>query len=393
MEKLLGAAKFKLMLKRLTFMASIALSVRHIVSDIVPTAGTDGTSIYYNPEFLKSLDDDELLFLVAHEIMHIGLMHMIRCGKRDQKLYNMAADYAINLLLKDAKLKLIDNILIDEKYRGWTTNEIYDDLEKNNIQLPPDFESDLILVESDGQASRGDQPVPGLNPIGSDSNKTPEQVQKELENKIKATVVKAATESKMQGEYHGRLPGEIQRIIEELINPKLDWTAILHRFLTEKIKDDYTWARPNKRFFPDHYLPSQYSEGICDITIAIDTSGSITDKKLQPMLSEIQYIWETFNPGKLVVIDCDAQIHHVHELTGGLDDPDVLSLKFTGRGGTDFQPVIDYCTEHETKVLIYFTDLFADQIEEDPGFPIIWICYSKHKPAPVGETVYYTPDM
>ena len=183
----------------------------------------------------------------------------------------------------------------------------------------------------------------------------------------------------------GEIPDEINRLIDELINPKLDWRQLLDRYVSDRVKTDYSWSRPNKRFMPKHYLPSMYSETIGNITFAIDTSGSMTDEELKEILSEIASIQEVYKPKEITIIDCDSKIHNVYSID---EHTDILDLKFSGGGGTSFYPVINYCDEHVPNVLVYFTDLYATPIKNSVEYDILWICNSEHEAATIGETIY-----
>lgn len=356
-------AKIQLMSKSV-FLSTICLRLKHKISDIVPTAGTDGLTILYNPDFIKNLDTKELTGLMAHEIWHVAYQHLIRGGNRDKRLWNIAGDYVINYMLIQANFTLPKDGLYDEKYADMTTEQVYEIIYEEAEDYS-DFQPDLL--ESDGSGSG--EPM--------DENT--------LKEKLTSIVVQAQTQSMMANKAQGEIPGEITRMIDDLINPKLDWRQLLVRYLTARTNTDYSWSRPNKRFMPAHYLPSLYSETIGDITVAVDTSGSITDDELAEILTEIEGIRETYHPKKLTIIDCDYIIHNVHKID---DYTDIKSLKFTGSGGTDFAPVIDYCNENPPAILIYFTDLYADDVTEDVGYDILWVCNSTHEAPTIGETIY-----
>ena len=386
MKKLLQKAKFGLMIKGSVFLASILFSIRHIVDDTIPTAATDGLTVLYNTKFFESLTPDERIFLVAHEIWHIALSHMIRIGDRDHGIWNMAADYVINGMLIKAGFTMPKGGLHNPKYDGWSTVRVYDYLIKRAVRVPVNFVMDVLQAGSVTPAP-GQKGKPKVPPPGSVQAKAAEQV---VEQKIKVAVLAAQTQSKLKGEGAGVVPGEVSRKIEQLINPVLPWDQLLNRYMDAFIKDDYSWTKPNRRFMPDHYLPSMYSEALGEITVAFDTSGSIGRDEYQPMLSEAAYIYEKYRPSKMTLLDCDYSIHNDYEMHG--DDPiDIMDLEFSGGGGTRFQPVFDFCAERDTKLLLYFTDLDAKPITEEPGYPVIWLCYSDEPPAPIGETIYYEP--
>ena len=202
--------------------------------------------------------------------------------------------------------------------------------------------------------------------------------------------MRARQAAEMSGEVkRGLVPDEILRRIDELLNPKLPWQVILHKFLDRRVKEEYSWARRNRRYAQHVYLPSLHSHSLGHLTFAIDTSGSIDNDELQEMLSEIQGIQQVFTPEKMTIIDCDSIIHQVHEAD---QSTNILDLKFTGGGGTSFQPVLDYVEEHPTQALIYFTDLEGESTLSPIDCPIIWICTSEHAPSSIGETIYVNPE-
>ena len=367
LQKELDKTKIGLMMQGGTFLIGVGLMMQHVFTESVDTAATDGKRIYFNPSFFSSLKKPERIGVLAHEIMHVALMHMIRLGTRDHSVYNQAGDYVINDILRNSGYILPEPHLYDAKYHGWSTEEVYDDL----------------IKEGAGQ----DKP----NILGGDidySGGESSEVKGDIATSVQDTVMKARAQAKMDSNEQGTIPGEVDRLIDELINPVLDWTQLLARFMDSNAKNDYTWTRPNKRFFPNHYMPSMYSESIDNVTVTVDTSGSVSDDMLSEILTEIKSVYDTYQPNNMTIIDCDSSIHHIHHVD---DSTDIMSLKFTGGGGTSFIPPLDYCKEHGTNVLLYFTDLYAERICPDDGyeFDTLWICYSNHEPQEYGETIYY----
>ena len=138
---------------------------------------------------------------------------------------------------------------------------------------------------------------------------------------------------------------------------------------------------------PDFYLPTQYSESLTHITVAIDTSGSINDEDLRKILSEIQYIRDTFKPQRMTILDCDNRLNNIYDID---ENTHILDLKFTGGGGTSCKPVFKYIKDNPTTALIYFTDLYMTKWTTEVDFPILWIVYNNPKAtAPIGEITYY----
>lgn len=370
LEDRLLKAKVELMSKS-PFISTIALSVKYVFSGAVPTAGVAGSTIYLNPKFIATMPIPQLAGLVAHECWHLAFMHASRTQGRDKFLWNVAGDYVINhTLLKDG-MELPPCGIYDKKYDDkWSTEMVYDDLIDNAPNVDPDqFMMDIMEGNGDGEGE-------GTS-IASVSE-------------ITDIIIRAQAQSQIStGNHAGALPGEIGRMIDTLLNPKLPWQVILNRFLDQRTKEDYSWSRRNRRY-ADAYLPSLHGHGLGHLTFAIDTSGSINDEELREMLSELKGIRDVFHPEKMTIIDCDAVIHHVHEVD---QCTDIMSLTFSGNGGTRFKPVLDYAEKNPTQALVYFTDLYGEANLEDfeVDYPVLWICNSNADPAPFGETVYANP--
>jgi len=327
-KELLSNAKIGLLAKGSVFLSTILFSLKQSFSEEVPTAGTDGSNIIFNPKFFKDLSHEERVGLIAHEVWHVAFMHMLRLGDRDPEVWNWAGDFVINLLLREAGFKLPENGLIDDQYKNMSTEQVYDILMENNFSNSAENDLDLIF--------------------GSKLSKEEEQA---LENNMKEILVRATTKSKISGEDSGSIPQELTRIIDDLINPKLPWNILLQRFLNDRAKNDYSWARPNKKFMPEIILPSMYNESLGHIAIAIDTSGSLGKAELTEILSEIDHIHKTFKPEKLTIIGCDYIIHDIYEVES---DQNISEFTFKGNGGTAFEPVFKYLKDIPTQALIYF---------------------------------------
>jgi len=362
LEGKLLKAKIELM-TRSAFISTIALSLRHVITDATPTADVNGTVIRYNPEFLEKQTVLQFAGLMAHECWHVAFQHLSRRGNRDPVIWNVAGDYIINHLLTKAGFEIPVGGLLDKKYGDeWSTDGVYDDLMKEK----KDFDTGTLMLDIRDNEFQ-------------DNKKGPT-----LDSAITNIIVRAKTQAQVAGRAAGEIPNEILRIIDELLNPKLPWPVILNRFLDQRTREEYSWARRNRRY-RDDYMPSLHSYGLGHLTFAIDTSGSIDDEELQEMLSEIKGIQQIFNPEHMTIIDCDSVIHSVYEID---QNTDIMSLNFNGGGGTRFQPVLDYVESHPTQALVYFTDLFGEIDLKEVNYPILWICNSKHEPANIGETIY-----
>jgi predicted metal-dependent peptidase len=323
-QEALSKTKIQLMSREdTTFFTTVCFSLIHEFDNKVSTAQTNGKVIKFNPDFFMSLPPEEQLFLLIHETLHVALMHTVRVNTRNPKRFNIAADHVINLMLLERRFKMPKNGLADPQYKGMSTEEVYD-------LLPDDAGEDDFTMDLDGS-----------------------EASEELTAEIQDIVVRASIQSKMAGDKPGSIPDEIQIFLNKLLNPKLPWYKILRRYIQSTSKSDYSFQRPNRRFMPDHYLPSLHSESLVDLAIAVDTSGSVSDEEFLVFISEMAGILKMMKPEKMTVIQFDTQIK---EVTPVKDINALKNIEFRGRGGTEIYPVMEWANTHKPKVLIVFTD-------------------------------------
>ena len=356
-ETNLALSKCKIALmreKNSVFYSTIVFSLKSSWDENIPTACTNGIELKINPEWFMDLKPKERVGLIVHEANHVAMLHMTRLRQRDPEVFNMAADHVINLMLLAAGFELPKGGLHEKRFEGMSTDAVYDILIK---EMPPkqDGSSGGEGYDCDIEAAQG----------------TPEE-KAAIESIITDTLIKAVTQSKLKREV-GVVPGELEILLDALLNPKLPWNVILQNYLTSFIKEDYSYRRPNKRYMPDFIIPGLYGEGLGEIAFAVDTSGSVSDDQFLHMVSEMHDIKESLNPTKMTIVDFDYSIKNIHILE---QEDDLSEIKFTGRGGTNLEPVFNYYTDNPPALLIVFSDLECTPITVDPGFPVIWIVVS-----------------
>lgn len=343
-QKQLDVAKIQMMTYGDTaFISTVCFSMQHIWDDSIPTACTNGTYIKYNTKFWLSLDPDEQLFVLLHETWHVAFAHMGRLMDRGPRKWNIAADYVINYMLVSRGYKIPKGGLYDPQYADMSTEEVYD-------LLPENPKSEL--------------PMEDLVPSGD----TPDEIE-EAQSRLDDILVRASMQSSMHTDGAGMMPGEVELYINSLLAPKLPWTRILQKYVAKVIKSGRSFRRPNRRYFPKHILPTRYSEGLCDIAIAGDISGSVSDEVFRQYLSEAYYVLSKCKPNSLTFMQFDTTIKQVDEI----DSPEALkNVKLHGRGGTDINPVIRWVAENKPSLTIILTDGQFYLQEPNPGVPVIW---------------------
>jgi len=365
LTKRLAKAKTNLVLEH-PFVGTVAMNMPFILTVDVPTAATNGKKVMFNPHFVDTLTDEELTFLTAHECMHPMLEHNYRRHERTHTRWNHAADYVINKLLVDEGIgKMPDcGLLSDDIYNdgGGTSDGIY--------AMLPEMEDD----PNGGNGSGMDECLDGEGT---------QQDQDQQAAEMRVTVAQAAQAAKMMG----KLSDGMARLVDEVLNPKVDWREVLQQFV-EKCKDDSrTWARPNRRFIQQGlYLPSKDGEAMGELVVAVDCSGSVGVDELNQFAAEVKTIHEDQKPSKITIIYFDSSVSHVDEFTRD----DEVSMEPHGGGGTAFSPIFEKVEELaiEPVACVVLTDLYCNDYGDTPPYPVLWVSNGKDgEDTPFGETV------
>ena len=367
---MLSRPKTQLMLHH-PFFGSLAMSTPFIEDTGIDTMCTNGKWIKFNPDYVRSISGDETTGVVAHEVMHITNKHPLRMGNRDHRLWNIATDYAINIIIVDAGLQLPKGALVDEQCRGMSAEKIYNLMQSGELPIPMDDGWSFGEIEA---------------PTNDDGSAMTDSEMDQLETEINVKVLSAHANAKMRG----KVPAGIEGLIDEMSTPQVDWRDKLRVFVGGDQPDDFTWAKPNKKFMPHGiYLPNVEHFGAGDIVIGCDTSASVSDEELALFLGEINGMAQDMQPRSITVIGCDAKVLSVDYYGQG---EDVQSINSKGRGGTEVTPVFDYIEEHGLPCdsFIYFSDMYVyDFPANAPDYPVLWVSTGATD-APWGELVKAT---
>ena len=372
-EEKLSQAKIRLLFKA-PYLAVLTfyLETRKNNQMPIPTMRTDGRRIEFDEKFVESLTLDQVCTVLIHETLHAALQHIIRTGSRNDPLIgNIAKDYATNWIIKETDFAWVEGMPYDEKYHGKTFEEIYDELVKQqkSSQGSSADGKDAGQQTSD-EASKADRGQTFDEHLEADVSESESQ--------------KLAEEWKMRlaasGRLKGDLPAGFERLVGELLHPKLSWRQLLNEYLHSILKTDYSWVPPNRRFLhSDIYLPRLNPEEQVEVAIGLDTSGSIDDEELKEFLSEIRGITQEFRNSILHIFPCDAEVYtHIEVVsTNGDVDWGKIQSQIKGGGGTDFRPVFNAVEKNDLdqriQVLVYITDGHGDYPENPPNYPVIWI--------------------
>lgn len=394
------AARYKLMRDQ-PFYSSIALRLQPKETSEIPTIAVDGKNLMYNKHFINALStNEEIVYVFCAEILRVVLRLMIRRNKRDPKIWHDAGAYAISLMLERDNIGKFPEIggLYDKRFEGMTVEHIYSILEQEQKGdgeggggEGDNFDVPVTLEPGDGTGTAT------VNSDGSVTLEMSEDAMEELDSEMVAAVVEAAKTANMKGA--GNVPGEIQRMISEMTEPRINWRVFLQEVANGQVMNDYTRKRPNRRLPMAQYrfaFPTMYSEDHVEFSLAIDTSGSICQKMLNDFVSEVHGIVDSFSSFEINIWCYDARVHNHQVYTqDNIDEIDRYELK--GGGGTDFMCNYEYMKEvdHVPATLVNLTDGGTWDSWGDPEYcETIFIIHeesfiSRKIKAPFGTTLYF----
>lgn len=402
------------------FYGLLLMHLKYVLNTKVDTAYTDGEEIGFNPEFMEQLSEEELDFVMMHEIMHVVLQHCTRLDedRMDTELWNIACDIVVNSnILKscDMRTEAITLRAYGESMhltpKGdeghlYTMEEVYAMLEKEaarqkkkgggsgdgNDKSSSSGSGNGNSSKGGGDSRRGKSGQTGRKngkqqwqDGGFDDHSRWKEEGSEEANEQRAIwqkrMLDAAETMRIADPDNGcgSVPAGIWRAIEELRRPKLDWRTILQEFVQEEITD-YSFSPPDKRFDEfDFYLPdyNETEERLGNVLFMVDTSGSISDKMMSDAFAEICGAVEQFSgklSGKLGFFDAE-----VYEPVPFESVADVKSIRPRGGGGTSFHAVFDYVRRNmdgEPPVsIVILTDGCAPYPMESAamGIPVLWV--------------------
>ena len=347
------------------FFASILMKRQLIEDNTIPTAAVDQRGqIYYNKEFVESLEVDELVFLLCHEVGHVIGQHSLRRGARNAKKWNIAGDAWINDMLKEASIgAVIPNCVNMPGSKDDTVDNIY-----NNLPDDPDGE---------GPGGTGSDLIERGSPMSADEADR-------IDAETRVEIAQAAQAAKAQG----KMPASLAQIVADLIDSHTPWQDILERYMTAFTRGDYTWARPNRRF-ADVYLPSTgKSPEMGEVVIQVDVSGSISKTELDHYNGHLQRIVALCNPSRVHVLYVDTAVAK-HEV---FEQGEEVALTFYCGGGTDMEEGFNYLAKEGIKpeVFVCLTDGYTDfNTANAPDYPVVW-CISSDIEAPYGDNIHFT---
>jgi len=341
-----------------------------------PGLGTMGVKVngggqfelLYDPIFVNNLKDEELTFVMYHEVMHLALHHCTQRRFDNHQIGNIATDLAVNELIPISNTcKPPSDICSVARFKkekdfkdikGMQTSEWY---------------YKYLMKKAKENGGKGK----GYSGKGFDNHDG------WSENEVADEKVRAKISEIEKGDLWGKIEGSTKEMILSAQTRKINWKNILRQFYGNQIwpERDSTRKRPNRRTGYIH--PGNRKVQLDRHLIAVDTSGSIESELLAQFLGTINQMTE-YVPIDIMQVDFNIQseprpFERRH-----------LKYDFLGRGGTNFQPIMDTVTERKYKSVVILTDGEASPCTK-PNAKVVWVMPPGHKP-PVdwGQQIHLT---
>lgn len=337
----------KLLMFNEPFYGFFLLNLNKQFSKSLPTAGVGKQGInqmlYINPEFWDNLSNEHKLGLLKHELLHICFFHLTtRDIYNDKLLFNIAADLEINQYIKPEWLpeggitmNSFPTLTLDVKAG---TNYYYHELLKNHNSSDPDPGLESML-------SRRIDIHESWKEFDNLTDTEKKLIISQAEH-----ILKNSAENIMKS--RGTIPGELKVKIDELFaiaEPVFNWKAYLRRKLgaSQEIYTKKSRRKFSKRFEGAAGIKVKNKH---HVLVGVDTSGSVSNSELEEFFSEIYHLYKAGT--RVTIVECDASIGDIYEYKGKFKG------SVTGRGGTMFDPVVEYYNQNKSKytTLVYFTD-------------------------------------
>lgn len=364
------------------------------------TACTDGSRLIFDPAFAEKLSDQELQFVILHEVLHCVFRHCIRGKGLHSVLYNIACDIVVNstilamwgqesmMIAREKAMHLAPD---GKEGREYNAEEIYQMLiHQNHTNGISQMQTAQNNANKSSQMQTDNE---GFEKSSFDRHDIWQgicdkaQLQDNWNRKIQSAF-------RQCGDSTG-MPQQVRTIVQDIARRSgLNWKQLLHDFLQSDTYD-YNFLPPDRRYaFSDFYLPAynmdEEHQTADDIWICIDTSGSVTGEELTCTMAEIlDAMRQAGLKGRISFFDSNITEPEPFEF-----ENDLKNLTAQGGGGTSFHIIFRYLKEKLypdlPRAILIFTDGYARFPEQKAALdvPVLWlICKGGNADVPWGQVI------
>lgn len=399
MDQLISAYLIKLRREH-PFFATLSLYMRYEFDDRIRQFTTDGRTARLNPRYLSNLKASERVGTLLHLTLHCALNHPRRCGSRIAEIWNIAADIVVNQIIVESHFEAPPNTAIDPRYGDCSVEFVYSKLlsrarnmaTQGVTAVDQGAESDSAATDCSRHQANQDQAVtdstgshnpssavdtlqviyPGVSDLlVADGQQHPMSQAQQHQNSAywERALRQALVVNRMSHQQQGFIPAGLERAIDEVLDPQLDWRTVLWRYMS-RTPCDYSGF--DRRFIHQGlYLDELQSESL-NVHVVMDTSGSIGDDQLARFRAEVESIARCYHAIQGHLYFVDAQVYGPFAL-----DASIRVGVAEGGGGTDFACFFSYLEKHcdpfEQALCIYLTDGYGTFPDKAPDIPVLWV--------------------
>lgn len=332
----------------------------------------DRVQLHINPILFVNIPLEGQIAILKHECQHILNDHIPRGKEYAPEVY--AKDKAIeDQIINQQKHKLV-NVAMDCSINPGIIN-----IEQvGDICLPKKFKlEDGQLFEWYADKLKDNEELKELTHYDGHSLWSESEGDKEM---LRAKIRDHINEAAKRTRAAGRLTSDQELLIDKLNQSLVNWKQELRRFVAKQIETllDTSRKKRNRRY--GTLYPGVVKSEELHIGVVMDTSGSMSDEALTQIMSEL-YKMSAY--AKITVVEADSEVKNAYEF-----DPK-KKYAIAGRGGTAYQPALDYFTKNE-KIdgLIYFGDMDTADAPEKPKYPVLWaIIGDSNPPGDFGKSI------
>lgn len=365
-------------LKEEPFYAALSRHIEKFPTTAIPTAGVcinpdSGTfEMLYNPEFVSSLTDDEVILLLKHEFLHLILEHVTgrMPDKSQMRMWNHATDLSINSEIfpsesKDSIKKMWDMCLLPGKegmYKDLPRGETADFYFKKIQEMVEEAKKN---ASGDGEGQQGDGQSGGNSNGNGDNfdshegwaedgkNPIPQDVRELAKERLRQAMSEAVNEANRTNSW-GTVSQSMRKDIIRRISSKIDWKKVMRYFIkTSQKSDKVNSIRKINRRFP-YIHAGRKTNRTAKIAISIDQSGSVSDSMLIAFFAELDNLADL---AEFTVIPFDDRVaeEKVYVWKKGQKKKAERVLC----GGTNFDSPTKYVNDRNFDGHIILTDMCA----------------------------------
>jgi len=321
-------------------------------------------NLYYKEDFVKELSDSELKGVLIHEILHLSLLHLIRRSERDNMIWNIACDIVVNQIIKNNGYKLPSGCLISDDEEIFRNGDII--IDNCNKKTAEEIYDELLKYKEkqkeSGSGGNGNKSLCSeLNSKRFDEHKSSKGISEKKMKELEKDWINKTTEAIVSAKMRRDIPKGMEILIEKLHESKVNWKALLQRYITSSIPYDYSYNYPQKKSISLGYYSPDYVKEKIDIVVGIDLSGSIGKRELEDFISEIVGIAKAYrNKINFRLLTHDCKVHNDYRIENGNINK-IKELKLNGGGGTSHKDILDLIKlDRNCKISIFFTDGDSD---------------------------------